>query len=112
MSTGQQASNEQGGSEATNSEATITNSVATKNFERTEAIRRRHRGVVTKLTNEVSSYYSTEEKLPEATLYRLEIIDQNLEIKLRVLEELNQQVLGVCEVEEIETEIEEAEAIL
>ena len=65
------------------------------------AIRRGHRGVVTKLTNEAFSICDKDD-LPEKTLYRLEIIDQQQETKVRILEEINQQILIVCKVDEIE----------
>ena len=77
-----------------------------------KAIRRGNRSVVTKLSNEALEYLNTEDELPETKLSRPETIDNQLQTKLNVLEELNQQLLSVCEIETIEQEIEDSEDIL
>ena len=81
------------------------------NIDRLKAIRGDHRGVVTKLSNEAFNYLD-KDQLAETTVNRLEIIDHQLATKLKVLEDINEQILSLLNVEDIEYEIEESENIL
>ena len=79
------------------------------NIDRLKAIRRSHRGVVTMLSNEAFNYLDKEDHPAETTVSRLEIIDHQLAIRLKVLEDINEQILSLLNVEDIEYEIEESE---
>ena len=71
----------------------MTDQEDNQNINRLKAIRRGNRSVVTKLSNEALEYLNTEDELPETKLSRPETIDNQLQTKLNVLEELNQQLL-------------------
>ena len=77
---------------------------------RLRAVQRGHRGVTTKLIRE------TDELLVATTLStesrsRLGIIHKELSLKSELLSGLNQEIISLCEVSDIESEIEEAETI-
>ena len=86
----------------------MTDQEDNQNINRLKAIRRGNRSVVTKLSNEALEYLNTEDELPETKLSRPETIDNQLQTKLNVLEELNQQLLSVRKIETIEQEIEDS----
>ena len=90
----------------------MTDQEDNQNINRLKAIRRGNRSVVTKLSNEALEYLNTEDELAETKLSRPETIDNQLQTKLNVLEELNQQLLSVRKIETIEQEIEDSEDIL
>ena len=78
--------------------------------ERLRAVRGGHRGVTTKLIRE------TDELLVATTLStegrsHLGIIHKQLSLKSELLSGLNQEIISLCEVTNIESEIEEAETI-
>lgn len=75
-------------------------------IERLKATRAAHRGVVTKLERE------TDELLTEATATnrsRLDVIICLLEAKLKTLNEIDDEIIAICPLEDITNEIEESE---
>ena len=76
---------------------------------RLRAIRRGNR-VLTKLTKEVDNMLSKPEVDAEATA-RLKVIFKQLEGKFKLLANLDSEVLGLCEMDDIEREIEESETV-
>ena len=82
--------------------ATTTTS---ENLERLKAIRGAHRGVTTKLTQEADGIF---EKV-SLTSDDYERLNQQLETKLSTLNEYDQKILTVCDVANIENEIEESQ---
>ena len=79
-------------------------------LERLKAVRRGHRGVLTKLTREIEEILSNSELNSEATS-RLQVIHEQLEGKKKVISNLDSKSVGICVIDEIEREIEESEAI-
>ena len=79
-------------------------------FNRLRAIRRGHRSVNTKLIAEANGLL--EGTLNDDQLTRLDVISRLLEDKRRTLNDINDQVLSLCEVNDIEAEIQESEAIV
>jgi len=75
---------------------------------RLRARRRGHRGVCTKLEKEAIALLQIHE---ETCVERSEVIVGQLEEKLKVLNEIDEQILNLCEVNEIQTEIEESAEI-
>ena len=78
-------------------------------LDRLRAKRGGHRGVCTKLTKEADELLH----LPgDVDVDRSEIIRSLLEAKLKILSDLDEEILGLCDVKDIEQEIEEsAEAV-
>ena len=75
-----------------------------ENIERLRAKRGGYRGVVTKLAKEAYELlHST-----DVDIQRCEVISNQLEEKMNILNNINEEILGVCEVSEIGGEIEEA----
>lgn len=79
-----------------------------ENLERLKAIRGAHRGVTTKLTQQADGIFE-KESLTSNDYERLFVINQQLETKLSTLNEYDQKILTVCEVANIENEIEESQ---
>ena len=79
-------------------------------LERLKAVRRGHRGVLTKLTREIEEILSNSELNSEATSH-LQVIHEQLEGKMKVISNLDSEIVGICVIDEIEREIEESEAI-
>ena len=80
---------------------------------RKRAIRVGHRGVITKLTKKADSILDNDEELEaESSETRLQTINIMLSDKLKIVKELDEQVLSLCEVEDISREIEEADDII
>jgi len=77
-----------------------------ENLERLKAIRGAHRGVTTKLTQQADGIFE-KESLTSDDYERLFVINQQLETKLSTLNEYDQKILTVCDVANIENEIEE-----
>ena len=82
-------------------------------LERTRAIRGGHRGVVTKLIREAEEIITAATgPLDAPGRNRVNAIKQQLEGKLKTLEELNKEILASCDPTVIVTEIEESDAIV
>ena len=80
---------------------------------RKRAIRAEHRGVITKLTKKADSILNNDEELEaESSKTRLQTINTMLSDKLKIVKELDEQVLSLCEVKDISREIEEADDII
>ena len=82
-----------------------------RTLERSRAVRRGHRGVVTKLVREAEEI-SHNESLDAEQRSRLNVIKQQLEGKLKLLNDMDKDILQHCEVDAIETEIEESENVI
>ena len=78
------------------------------NLKRLRAIRSGNRGVVTKYTREAQELLTKED---ETIKDRLRTIANLLNEKITTLKELDARVLELCEIEDIEREIEETEEI-
>ena len=77
---------------------------------RLRAKRAGNRRVVTKLIGQVETIFGkSHEELDAKTRDQLQRIDAMLSEKLALLNELDEQILAVCKVEEIEKEIDETE---
>ena len=79
--------------------------------ERVRSIRGGHRGVVTKVVKEVDDLLSTKEALDAERVSRLNVKLQQLEAKLKVLGDIDKEILSKCKVDDIESEINESEAV-
>ena len=79
-----------------------------ENLERLKAIRGAHRGVATKLTQQADGIFE-KESLTSDDDESLFVINQKLETKLSTLNEYDQKILTVCNVANIENEIEESQ---
>ena len=76
--------------------------------DRYKAIRRANRGVITKLTNEIDKLTTAETNCDEAHS-RLRVISRQLEAKSTMLDELNRNILALCDVAEVDRDIDESE---
>ena len=85
---------------------------AARALERSRAIRGGNRGVVNKLVHEAEEIIRTTESFDSLRRNRLHPITQQLEGKLSLLKDMDKDILDCCELEAIETEIEESEAIV
>ena len=73
-----------------------------ENIERLRAKRGGYRGVATKLAKEAHELlHST-----DVDIQRCEVISNQLAEKMNILNNINEEILGVCEVSEIAGEIE------
>ena len=79
--------------------------------ERLRAIRGGHRGVVTKLIKEVDELLATGETFTAEQRTLLQVKQQQLDSKLKVLDDIDKQILDKCETSQIEQEITEAEVV-
>lgn len=86
-------------------------SATSPNMDRLRAIRQGHRGVVTKATKEVDELLS-EERTSRESFDCLNVFLQQLDNKMHVLRDIDQEILTLCLVEEIEREIEESETVV
>ena len=77
------------------------------NLERLKAIRSANRGVIVKLMREVEETLAGPE--PAEKISRLRVIVEQLQTKLSVLRKLDDEILALCDVKDIEYEIEESE---
>ena len=84
---------------------------AARALERSRAVRGGHCGVVTKLVREAEEILRNE-SLTSEQRSRLNVIRQQLEGKLKLLGDMDKYILSHCEVDVIETEIEESETII
>jgi len=80
-------------------------------LERLRAIRRGNRGVITKLTKEVDDLLSKPE-LDAEVKARLKVIYEQLDGKSKLLGNLDSEVLGLCVMDDLVTEIEESEMVI
>lgn len=78
-------------------------------LERLKAVRRGHRGVLTKLTREMEEILASPELSSEGTS-RLKVIHEQLEGKMKVFSNLDSEIVGLCVLDDIEREIDESEA--
>ena len=81
-----------------------------ENIEHLKAKRRGHRAVTTKLIHEAKVIFETPD-VSTLNHSRLKIINNLLAEKEKLLQEMDDQVLSVCKVEEIEKEIEDLDVI-
>ena len=84
-------------------------------LERLKAIRAVNRGVVTKKINEVNEVVQETEingTINEEQSKRLDVLNRLLEGKLKTLQDIDQNVLELCELEVISNEIEGSEKVL
>ena len=82
--------------------------IMAEDFERLKAVRGAHRKVVTKLTKQAEEILKNESLVSE-DYERLFVIYQQLDTKLQTLNDYDQKVLNVCDVVDIENEIEESQ---
>ena len=78
-------------------------------LERARAVRGGHRGVTTKLVREAEELLNRSEPLQASQRSRLNVITQQLEGKLNMLSDMDKDILSRCELDTIDTEIEESE---
>ena len=81
-----------------------------ENIERLKAKRRGHRVVTTKLIREANAIFENPD-VSTLNHSRLKVINNLLAEKEKLLQEMDDQVLSVCKVEEIEKEIEDSDVI-
>ena len=79
--------------------------------EQLRAIRGGHHGVVTKLIKEVDELLATGETFTAEQRTLLQVKQQQLDSKLKVLDDIDKQILDKCETSQIEQEITEAEVV-
>ena len=79
--------------------------------EQMRSIRGGHRGVVTKIVKEVDDLLSAEGPMNAERVSRLNVKLQQLEAKLKVLSDIDKEILSKCNVEDIEREINESETV-
>ena len=84
---------------------------STHALDRARAVHGGHRGVTTKLVREAEEL-SLSESLEPSQRSRLNVIYQQLEGKLNLLSDMDKDILSRCEIEAIDTEIEESEAVV
>lgn len=78
-------------------------------LDRLRAKRGGHRGVCTKLAKEADELLH----LPDdVDIDRIEIIRSLLEAKLKIVSEIDEEILGLCDVKDIEQEIEESAEVV
>ena len=80
------------------------------NHNRYKAYRAGHRGALTRLTKEIDEVLESK-TLNEEHRHKLNIVHQQLEVKAKVLTELDNDVMKCCELGEIEREVQEADVI-
>lgn len=76
---------------------------------RLRAIRGAQRSTVTKNVGKVNDIIGDEEFVSSEQIQQLQVISRLLETKLKILEGIDQEVLSLCNVDEIPQEIEESE---
>lgn len=84
--------------------------IMTEKLERIRATRRGNRGVITRFINEAKQHLQTEENI-KTSKDRLNTLHDLLEEKLMVVKQFDQEILELCEIKDIENEIEESEEI-
>jgi len=81
-----------------------------RSLERSRAIRGGHHGVVTKLVHDAESILMNDLLTPDHRS-KLTVINQQLDRKLKLLSDMDRNILNLCVVEAIETEVNDSEAI-
>ena len=76
--------------------------------DRYKVIRRANRGVVTKLSNKIDKL-TTAETISDEAHSRLRVISQQIEAKLTMLDELNRNILALCDVSKVDRDIDKSE---
>lgn len=64
-------------------------------------------GVYTKLGKEALTFFDRTDVDTE----RCEVIAEQLEVKMRIFNELNDEIIGICEINETELELEDAQPL-
>ena len=82
-----------------------------KRLDRLKAVRGGHRGVLTKLAKEVDDLLADETLSNEAAA-RLNVVREQLEGKMKVLTNLDGEIVSLCHVDDITREINESEGII
>ena len=86
-----------------------------RKLERLKAVRRGHRGVITKLCTrlcrEVEELVNEDEAMNPTKVSRLNVIFEQFDTKLKVFSSLDGEIVSLCPEEEIEREIEDSESI-
>jgi hypothetical protein len=82
-----------------------------ENIKRIRAVRAGNRAVLTKLAKEAETYLADSTAVNEDIKGRLETINTMINEKMTMVTNLDEKVLELCEIEEIQTEIEEADDI-
>ena len=80
-------------------------------FERLRKVRGGHRAVTTKVVREVDNILATEDPLSADQLRQLSVKEQQLNLKLKVLSDIDQEILAQCDVSTIEGDIDESETV-
>ena len=81
-------------------------------LERLKAIRRANRGVITKKIFEADEILSRGGTLNDDDVTALDVLDRLLKNKLKLVEDLDQNILSLCDVGSISNEVEESETVL
>ncbi|XP_044168175.1 uncharacterized protein LOC122952195 [Acropora millepora] len=81
-------------------------------LERLRVIRRANRGVITKKISDANAILGIGGTLSSEQEAQLDVINLLLENKLKIVEDLDQNILSLCDVEAIQGEIEESEKVL
>ena len=81
----------------------------TEKLERANAIRSGHYTIVRKLTVEVQDIKESYDAHNEEQKQRLQVIKVTLEGKLKTIQQINTNILSLCEVSEIHSEVENSE---
>ena len=70
-----------------------------------------HRGVLTKLAKEMDNLLADETLLNEAVA-RLNIVRERLEGKIKVLTNIDGEIMSLCQIDDITCKIDESEGII
>ena len=90
----------------------MANKDVKEKLERLKATRGANRGVITKKIGEVDEILGTGGTLSSHQVTQLDILNRLLENKLKLVEDLDQGVLSLCDLEAIQGEIEESQKVL
>ena len=82
-----------------------------KRLDRLRAVRGGHRGVLTKLAKEVDDLLA-DETLSNDSAARLNVIREQLEGKMKILTNLDGEIVSLCQVDDITRKIDESEGII
>ena len=80
-------------------------------IERLRKVRGGHRAVTTKVVREVDDILAIEGPLSAEQLQQFNVKQQQLDGKLRVLSDIDKEILAKCDVNSIEREIDESETV-
>ena len=85
--------------------------MTTEKYERLKIVRRGHRRVITKLTREVDTLLGGETPTSEQ-LVCLNIIYEQSENKMQLLQGMDSEIVTLCNLDNVEGEIDESECVL